>query len=127
MYVDDAIAGAHKIADAIKARKELLTALKFAGFDIRKWASNSKSVIADIPADLLLNEDFLEFEDSSTGKTAGIRWNALSDNFLFNFTLNDCTNSREVLSQISKLFDPAGWLSPYIVVVKIIMQQIWIG
>ncbi|XP_064554390.1 uncharacterized protein LOC135439586 [Drosophila montana] len=33
---------------------------------------------------------------------------------------------REVLSQIAKLFDPAGWLAPVIVRAKIFMQEIWL-
>ena len=33
---------------------------------------------------------------------------------------------REVLSQIAKLFEPAGWLAPCIVIAKMLMQQIWL-
>nr|CAA09069.1 polyprotein [Drosophila melanogaster] len=33
---------------------------------------------------------------------------------------------RQVLSQIAKLFDPAGWLAPFIVRAKIFMQEIWL-
>ncbi|XP_075156056.1 uncharacterized protein LOC142229387 [Haematobia irritans] len=61
--------------------------------------------------------------------TLGIRWNALSDSFFFvvqEFPPTCSYTKREVLSQISKLFDPAGWLAPYIIVAKIIMQQVWV-
>ncbi|XP_075162962.1 uncharacterized protein LOC142235587 [Haematobia irritans] len=33
---------------------------------------------------------------------------------------------RKILSMIAKLFDPAGWLAPIIIVAKILMQQLWI-
>lgn len=128
MYVDDALVGAHSIPAAIEARNQLILALKSAGFSMRKWTSNSKSIISDLPADQLLCEDFLVFHDCSTAKTLGIRWNAMSDSFYFAVSPypSSCKyTKREVLSQISKLFDPAGWLSPCIILAKIIMQRIW--
>ena len=57
-----------------------------------------------------------------------VRWNAQSDVFYFLANpLNEtfCTK-RAVLSQIAKLFDPAGWLAPSIIITKMIMQQIWL-
>ncbi|XP_075150652.1 uncharacterized protein LOC142224750 [Haematobia irritans] len=129
MYVDDALVGSHTIPEAVESRNQLILALKSAGFQMRKWTSNSKSILADIPSSDLLNADFLEFDDSSTAKTLGIRWNARSDSFFFvvqEFPTTCSYTKREVLSQISKLFDPAGWLAPCIIVAKIIMQQVWI-
>ncbi|XP_059217691.1 uncharacterized protein LOC131994814 [Stomoxys calcitrans] len=128
MYVDDALLGAHSIETAIDARDELIQALHSAGFEMRKWISNSKTILDGLPSDYLLRTDFLEFEDRSSAKTLGIHWNAHSDEFFFSTTQfpSDCSYSkREVLSQIAKLFDPAGWLSPIIIVAKIIMQRIW--
>lgn len=40
--------------------------------------------------------------------------------------LKDSYTKREVLSQISKLFDPAGWLAPFVIRAKIFMQEIWL-
>lgn len=120
--------GTHTITSAIEARTQLVKALKSAGFEMRKWTSNSKAVIADIPTEDLLHEDFLEFDDCSTAKTLGVRWNAQSDSFLFTpqpFPESSNYTKRDVLSRISKLFDPAGWLAPYIVTAQIIMQPIW--
>ncbi|XP_059217550.1 uncharacterized protein LOC131994726 [Stomoxys calcitrans] len=128
MYVDDALAGAHTIEDAIESRNQLIRALMSAGFSMRKWASNSKMVLSDLSTDQLLSEDFLNLDDRSTAKTLGIRWNASSDSFYFStspFPDNCKFTKREILSQISKLFDPAGWLAPCIVIAKMIMQTIW--
>ncbi|XP_075162446.1 uncharacterized protein LOC142235098 [Haematobia irritans] len=128
MYVDDALAGAHEVSLAIKARDQLISALSSAGFSMRKWTSNDERILQGLPKDHLLAENFLEIDAESKAKTLGIRWNAKSDNFYFsvnpilrkaNFT------KREVLSIIAALFDPAGWLGPVIVVAKMLMQQIW--
>ncbi|XP_075163135.1 uncharacterized protein LOC142235763 [Haematobia irritans] len=128
MYVDDALAGGHCIVDAIESRDQLIAALKSAGFSMRKWTSNSKQVLSGLPPCQLLSEDFLEFDDRSVTKTLGIRWNASSDSFFFStvdFPINSTYTKREVLSRISRLFDPAGWLAPCIILAKIIMQRIW--
>ncbi|XP_060665700.1 uncharacterized protein LOC132797981 [Drosophila nasuta] len=79
------------------------------------------SVLKDIPKDHLLREDFLELEDSSTAKTLGIRWQAHDDEFFFmppEVAHQDSYTKREVLSQIAKLFDPAGWLAPFVIRAK---------
>ncbi|XP_046807521.1 uncharacterized protein LOC124420038 [Lucilia cuprina] len=128
MYVDDVLAGEHTITAAIKAKNNLIHALGSAGFSLRKWTANVKDILADLPSNHLLHEDFLDFDDRSTAKTLGIRWNAGSDSFYFvptEFTEPLKFTKREVLSHIARLFDPAGWLAPCVIVAKILMQQIW--
>ncbi|XP_075167700.1 uncharacterized protein LOC142239822 [Haematobia irritans] len=98
MYVDDIL------DDAIKSCDELIEVLGSAGFNLRKWTSNS------------------------TAKTLGLRWNAGKVVFFFKLVSAPARSSvtkRAVLSEIAKLFDPAGWLAPKIIVAKTIMQQIW--
>ncbi|XP_062121681.1 uncharacterized protein LOC133835668 [Drosophila sulfurigaster albostrigata] len=129
MYVDDVLAGTHTKEEAIRTIAEVCAALDSAGFKLRKWTSNHKSVLKDIPKDHLLREDFLELEDSSTAKTLGIRWQAHDDEFFFmppEVAHQDSYTKREVLSQIAKLFDPAGWLAPFVIRAKIFMQEIWL-
>ncbi|XP_075150668.1 uncharacterized protein LOC142224766 [Haematobia irritans] len=93
MYVDDVLAGSHDVHSSIRIKSQLVSALKSAGFSLRKWTSNSKEFLASIPKEYLLNEEFLEFEDSSMAKTLGVRWNARSDCFYFSAkTLNNSTN-----------------------------------
>lgn len=130
MYVDDVLAGTHTQPSAISAIKELREALDSAGFPVRKWTSNSRGILKDIPKEHLLREDFLEIDDASTAKTLGIRWQAKDDEFFFVPSDIESTSSltkREVLSQIAKLFDPAGWLAPVVVRAKIFMQEIWLS
>ncbi|XP_070141656.1 uncharacterized protein [Drosophila kikkawai] len=127
MYVDDVLAGAHTRQSAVLAIKELRLALESAGFPLRKWTSNERRLLQAIPREHLVSADFLELEDASTAKTLGIRWQATSDSFFFVpmvIPLQPAYTKREVLSQIAKLFDPAGWLSPFVIRVKIFMQEI---
>lgn len=129
MYVDDVLAGSHTCQQATTAIRELREALTSAGFPLRKWTANHKDLLKDIPKDHLLRVDFLELEESSVAKTLGIRWQADSDEFFFapsELIAKASFTKREVLSQIAKLFDPAGWLAPIIVRAKIFMQEIWL-
>ncbi|XP_065370999.1 uncharacterized protein LOC135963153 [Calliphora vicina] len=95
---------------------------------MRKWTSNAEQILNGLPAEHLLNENFLEINDESVAKTLGIRWNAKLDEFYFStstISLKENFTKREVLSTIAKLFDPAGWLGPIVIIAKILMQQIW--
>ncbi|XP_075163779.1 uncharacterized protein LOC142236428 [Haematobia irritans] len=128
MYVDDVLAGAHTLSDAKLAQNELISVLQSAGFPLRKWMANSSELLDHIPREHLLNAELLTLSESSNTKMLGIRWNAKSDVFLFDVPLMERPNTytkRIVLSEIAKLFDPAGWLAPIIITAKIIMQQIW--
>ncbi|XP_061395654.1 uncharacterized protein LOC133331269 [Musca vetustissima] len=129
MYVDDALVGVHSIPEGINAKLQLIGILKSAGFELRKWTSNCRDIIEDLPRDHLLNEEFLDFDNKSMAKTLGIRWNACTDMFYFvteKISNKTSFTKREVLSVIARLFDPLGWLAPVIITAKIFMQQLWL-
>lgn len=58
----------------------------------------------------------------------GIRWSPREDSFDFNVSLDVTSRNtkRQLLSDASRLFDPFGWLSPCIVKIKILFQQLWL-
>ncbi|XP_075150761.1 uncharacterized protein LOC142224870 [Haematobia irritans] len=130
MYIDDVITGSHDIESALLAKQHLISALHSGCFPLRKWTSNSSEILGDLPRQHLLTEDFLSFDDSSQTKTLGVRWNAKSDHFIFTtHMLSQRTQytKRQVLADIAKIFDPAGWLAPIVVVAKIFMRKVWLS
>ncbi|XP_075150773.1 uncharacterized protein LOC142224881 [Haematobia irritans] len=130
IYVDDILSGGHSISEARYYLVQLTGLLNSAGFPLKKLTSNHPDILQDMPPEDLLNEEFLKFEDTSETKTLGIRWNALTDTFHYkvsNIILSDSpVTKRKILSVIAKIFDPAGWLSPIIIVAKDLLQQLWI-
>jgi len=59
-------------------------------------------------------------------RTLGLEWEPTSDTFQFRMQVTGHAKSkREILSAISKLFDPLGIVSPIIVRAKLIMQETW--
>uniref|UniRef100_A0A8D8MIE5 Uncharacterized protein n=1 Tax=Cacopsylla melanoneura TaxID=428564 RepID=A0A8D8MIE5_9HEMI len=103
---------------------------KSAGMSLRKWCSNSKEVLQHVP---VLPEDdcrVIDFEEDDTVKTLGLVWNPSHDCFQFKCHMNkdvDPKNmtKRSALSEISKLFDPLGMISPLITSAKLFMQSLW--
>jgi hypothetical protein len=58
-------------------------------------------------------------------------WSRASDEFLFEFTPPDPggrpITKRVVLSWISRIFDPLGWIGPIVVRAKIFLQDLWLS
>ncbi|GFY34671.1 uncharacterized protein TNCV_1373621 [Trichonephila clavipes] len=94
------------------------------GFHFRKWQSNSETVIKEVPE----NKDLKEVQNDEEIKILGIQWNPKSDFFSFSVSSQDerCIYSkRDVLSEITRVFDPLELLSPCIVFMKILLQELW--
>ena len=128
-YVDDVLAGGHRLSETKLAQKHIIGALKSAGFLLRKFTSNHPLMLQDLPPQDLLDEDFLKFEESSTTKTLGVRWNAVTDAFTYTVEKIELVSSatkRQILSAVAKLFDPVGWLSPVLIQAKVLLQSLWL-
>lgn len=127
-YMDDVSSGSSDLDSAIKLQNDLITLLNQGKFVLRKWFSNSKELLENVPLQNRHDPDALvELIDCSI-KTLGVHWNQKSDCFEFKVSLSPAKpkfTKREVLSDIAKLFDPIGWLSPTIVVAKTFMQSLW--
>lgn len=58
----------------------------------------------------------------------GLRWFPGSDVFAYkteNVASKHIWTKREILSQIGKLYDPNGYISPIVITAKILIQRIW--
>lgn len=126
-YVDDVISGADSENDAIQLRSDLVQMVDSGGFALRKWASNSNTVLEQIPEDQREVQCPLELNVNETIKKLGIQWNAATDVFGFVSSLADAKEphtKRNTLSTIAKLFDPVGLVALVIVVAKIFMRRL---
>ncbi|XP_075162876.1 uncharacterized protein LOC142235509 [Haematobia irritans] len=128
-YVDDILSGGFSMEEALKAQAELIEVLTQAGFPLKKIIANDPELLSHIPSQDLYDSDVLRFHESSSTKTLGVKWNALSDSFTYSlkpFEYNQLMTKRMVLSAIVQLYDPAGWIAPVIIRSKILMQQLWL-
>lgn len=130
MYVDDVLDSRETSKDVIELQRQLSELLGLASFRLRKWASNEKSVLEDVPEEDRQPGVEVREDGRPTGnvKTLGVTWKSENDLFTFNIQppeIKEITTKREVLSAISTLFDPLQFLSPFTVRAKILMQNLW--
>ncbi|XP_018361027.1 PREDICTED: uncharacterized protein LOC108759865 [Trachymyrmex cornetzi] len=100
-YIDDFISGADTLVEAIEIRDQVSALLEAGGFKLRKWVSNSKSLL-DGMRNTSSDNQLLELDKFGAAKTLGVNWNPEED-----------------------IFDPLGLLGPVITRAKILMQRIW--
>lgn len=125
-YVDDASFGEETEARLKTLCKEVEWVLKQGGFELSKWASNSREVESYMRADI--SEDVELGKAVDLTKVLGLRWLKKSDEIaiIVKQPTGKVTDSkRKILSEIAKLFDPNGFVAPVVVVAKMLMRDIW--
>ncbi|XP_031781161.1 uncharacterized protein LOC103316074 [Nasonia vitripennis] len=125
-YVDDTFAGSDELSTAVQKRVELTKLLGSAGIYLDKWAVNHPELLPPQTGQGPAKE--IDMDESV--KTLGVHWNPAQDKFGFSVSditeLSKASTKRSILSNIARLFDPLGWLSPVTVTAKVLMQDLWI-
>ena len=122
MYVDDLLSGADSEDDALALYSEAKEVLAQAGMELTKVSSNS-SVVLDKAAALSGPDDAAECHH-----VLGVEWKPGEDVFSFAGVCvpeEVTVTKRVILSFIARMFDPLGFLSPYIMTLKLLFQETW--
>lgn len=81
-YVEDGLAGADSIEDAIQLRKELQHLFSFGGFELRKWKTSEKAVEQSIVKQFRVEESSCTIKYAERFmKALGVEWNAIAYTF----------------------------------------------
>lgn len=123
-YVDDLLTGGDDLNQVKAIQMEVAAALRSACMNLRKWKSNSPHLLTCSGSSSL----DLNIGVAEPGKTLGLGWQPASDELHFpigNLTLGRYTK-REMLSVMSQVFDPLGLLAPCVILMKILMQKLWL-
>ncbi|CAH2101847.1 unnamed protein product [Euphydryas editha] len=131
-YMDDVITGGDTIETTKLLQQELYELLKKGGFILRKWATNEPSVLENVQDTEKRHRNDYNFKQQEFSKTLGLSWNDSTDTFHFicetpHNKKNETYTKRRLLSEISKIYDPLGWLSPITIQAKLIFQKLWSG
>ena len=132
MYVDDLMKSTETVADAISLADKVSKQLNKGGFHLTKWCSNDRRVLAAIPeaerAKTVVN---LELEQLPTQSALGMKWNIEDDKFvweisdkLLSATSKKPVTRRSIVSIVYSLFDPLGFIAPYVMKAKLILQML---
>ncbi|XP_015524649.2 uncharacterized protein LOC107227884 [Neodiprion lecontei] len=127
-YADDFYIGEDTVEGACESRKQFVQLLSSAGMEVGKWASNRVEVLRSVKSpepNLAINV----LQEQEVVSTLGLRWLPSEDAFNFKVStssLPKVITKRFLLSEISKLFDPIGYLSPVVTRGKILLQNLWL-
>jgi len=120
--------GGETKAECIELYQEITSILASAKLPLRKWCSNSSYVLGHIGKNVRDPLFTLELGDEEMVKSLGLCWNPVLDEFRFNVIPTPARSKltkRTLLSDLNKVFDPIGFISPILVKGKIFLQQVW--
>ena len=127
-YMDDSMDSIRNEERAIELYTQLARLLSAAGMYARKWLSNSARVLEQVPLQDRKSEVDLDTDPLPCAKTLGVWWQASEDAFTFKENAPEDTmlyTKRNFLKKIATLFDPIGFLAPFKIRAKILLQDMW--
>ena len=125
-YVDDCLKSVSSEDKAIRLASQLCELLARGGFKLTKWLSNSRRVIESLPVtERAPQVKDLDFDKLPVERALGVQWNISSDQFGFKITVKDRPATRRgILSIVSSVYDPLGFVAPFVLNAKLILQDL---
>ena len=150
-YVDDLNTGVNTVLEGINLCKKLKVRFQEVQFNLRKWRTNSQelrdflalfnandeTVYSKVNSDNVniktVNSDNVNTKlvpNNRYAKVLGIEWDDIRDKLVFrlNEIFKDAADiqptKRNILSIISTIYDPVGYLQPVTIQLKILFQEI---
>ena len=126
-YMDDFCSSFDSTQEARDTCSNVKQVTKERRFRLTKWISNDPDFLKTIPKeDLSPKITCQDFKRLPNDKTLGVRWNPTEDVFFFNIPVRNCKETkRGLLSFLCSIFDPLGFLAPYLLAPKLILQTLW--
>ena len=125
LHVDDLISGTDTMADTKSFFEKSKTRLAAGGFHLRKFKSNSSEleiiIFKKFPYDLKYSTNF--------AKALGLKWDKSNDYIIFDFEdikqhFPNILTKRLLIHSLATIFDPLGLITPVIVSMKELCQDI---
>ena len=125
-YVDDCLKSVEDEESGIILVRNLRELLQKGGFRLTKWTSNSRNVLESLPeSERAATVKDLDFNEIHVERALGVRWNITSDKFGYKIVVKDRPATRRgILSVVSSIYDPLGFVSPFVLVAKFILQDL---
>ena len=121
IYVDNVHYAADTEGPIMQFYEEASSIMEEAGFPLKQWSSNSnalKRVISERDSDSLNGEANIS--------VLGLNWNSRKDTLSIKSMIDtDVRTKRQVVSEISKHYDPLGLFIPVSIKGRVLIQKIW--
>ncbi|XP_063218586.1 uncharacterized protein LOC134528849 [Bacillus rossius redtenbacheri] len=97
------------------------------GFKLRKFMSNHQALLDWLPVeDIEIPQPFSLDSDDCVIKVLGLQWNPVSDTYSYKIQPSSGNaTKRTILSNLARIFDPLGWLTPLSMFAKHLIQVLW--
>ena len=124
--MDDFLVSVPDEDQAISLVKDTTEVCSRGGFKLTKWVSNSTKVLESVPGDeRAKGHRDLCLDELPSDRALGVVWDTHSDSLGFSITERTLpATRRSMLSIISSVFDPLGLAAPFILVAKILLQDL---
>ena len=125
-YMDDILDSVKTTEEAKKLTTDIDHILKNGGFKVKGWQSNTN--LCKSKPD---KSEIKVPQDRTEAKVLRIAWNSSEDNLKYKVeieAIQSCTTyftKRKILSQIAGVYDPVGFLVPFLARAKISLQELW--
>lgn len=127
-YVDDALVSFPGVDQAVSVSDRLVQCCQRGGFNLTKFSSNSTEFLQNIPKEKRADES-----NAGTNcqlgipleRALGLYWDVKSDTFQFYIRVKPRPPTRRgILTVVSSIYDPLGFLSPIVLPVKRLLQSL---
>ena len=125
-YVDDLLKSLNDEEKMSHLALELIKLCQRCGFRLTKFLSNSKLVTDSLPPSEVSPSASLEIDAEHLERALGLRWETTRDVITFSSALKaGPPNKRGILGTSTSLFDPTGFLAPFLLKPKLLLQVLW--
>lgn len=127
-YVDDVLYADSNLNIMLDAKKQLQELLSLGNFNTHKWASNSPTLLDNIPNSQRQFDELELQKQECSMKALGLTINMKQDCFKIacpTLPNTDKPTKRDILSYIARFYDPMGFISPIVIKAKALMQRLW--
>ena len=115
-YVDNLVLTSTSKVDLIATGKEVADTMSDAGFNLREWCSNDADILSTFDNSAALEASkFLGLMFHAANDTLGIKDLKLDDK---------CLTKRSVVSSVSSIFDPLGFVAPLLLEPKLFIRKL---
>ena len=123
-YIDDYLDSFNHLTTVVASILSVSPLLKNRGFHLTKWTSNSIDILNTLPKDGISPKiTSLGLVNLPIETTLGIVWDQKSDQITVQSLSKEIEDSK--LSCVSSIFDPLGIVTPALLEVKLLIQELW--
>ncbi|KAJ8027606.1 hypothetical protein HOLleu_32800 [Holothuria leucospilota] len=123
LYCDDLLTGTDTAKEGYALFKDCDQIMISAGMTFAKFTSNNVKM-----SEIFFQEFQTKYLDVQSLKILGLKWIAKLDYFSYDgveVPTDIVVTKRVVLSCIARMFDPLGFLNPFLMTIKIMFQDLW--